>query len=360
MQEPRLGDPPMVRVRGLRKSFGAFQALDGVDLDILGGEFLTLLGPSGCGKTTLMRLIAGLEVLSEGSIAIKGRDVGSLPPRERGVGMVFQSYALFPHMSVAENVGYGLKVKGLPKREIAARVEEMLDLIRLPDVASRRPTQLSGGQQQRVALARALAIRPSILMLDEPLGALDLKLRRQMQLELRRIHRETGTTVLFVTHDQEEALFLSDRIAVMKQGKIEQLATPLQIYHSPETAYVADFIGDVTLVDCEISGKGGSLARIAAIENSPPFALRAPSNSSRCQVAVRPEHVFIANEGEDGIRFEIDDVINEGSTTLLALRAGSSFELKARVMTRENDAWRRGSDIRVAIRGAAPLPEQRQ
>lgn len=356
MPEATASTAPMVRVRDLRKSFGAYQALHSVDLDIRDGEFLTLLGPSGCGKTTLMRVIAGLESSTAGTVAIKGRDVGRLPPRQRGVGMVFQSYALFPHMTVADNVGYGLRVKGLPAKEIASRVAHMLDLIRLPHVADRRPAQLSGGQQQRIALARALATKPSILMLDEPLGALDLKLRRQMQLELRRIHRETKTTFLFVTHDQEEALFLSDRVAIMREGRIEQLGTPLEVYHRPVNDYVADFVGDVTLLDCERADDSGKTATVAGLDPSLPIQLREPCPAQHFKVAVRPEHVTIAGGTDPGIPAVIDDVINEGSTTLLVLRAQNSIELRARVMTRPSQSWSRNAQVNALIQGAAALP----
>ncbi|HTN64818.1 MAG TPA: ABC transporter ATP-binding protein, partial [Burkholderiaceae bacterium] len=222
-----------VSVRQLVKRYGATTAADHIDLDILNGEFLTLLGSSGCGKTTLMRMIAGLETADSGAVVIDGREVTHLPPRQRRLGMVFQQYSLFPHMTIGENVGYGLRAQRTPESQIKARVDEMLELVQLPHLRDRKPGQLSGGQQQRVALARALATRPSVLMLDEPLGALDLKLRRQLQSELKRIHRETGSTFLFVTHDQEEALFLSDRIAIMRGGKIEQLASPQDIYLRP-------------------------------------------------------------------------------------------------------------------------------
>ena len=238
-----------VSVRQLVKRYGATTAADHIDLDILNGEFLTLLGSSGCGKTTLMRMIAGLETADSGAVTIDGREVTHLPPRQRRLGMVFQQYSLFPHMTIGENVGYGLRAQRAPESQIKARVDEMLELVQLPHLRDRKPGQLSGGQQQRVALARALATRPSVLMLDEPLGALDLKLRRQLQSELKRIHRETGSTFLFVTHDQEEALFLSDRIAVMRGGKIEQLASPQDIYLRPANEFVADFIGDVTFLD---------------------------------------------------------------------------------------------------------------
>lgn len=240
-RSPRL----KVSARHIVKRFGGTTAADDISLDIRDGEFMTLLGESGCGKTTLMRIIAGLESVDSGSVLIDGKDVTALPPRQRNLGMVFQQYSLFPHMTVAENVAYGLRVKRKAESEVRTVVDRMLDLVRLPDLRDRRPAQLSGGQQQRIALARALATSPELLMLDEPLGALDLKLRRQLQVELKRIHRETGTTFLFVTHDQDEALFLSDRVAVMRSGRIEQLDDPMRIYHRPANEFVADFVGDV-------------------------------------------------------------------------------------------------------------------
>jgi putative spermidine/putrescine transport system ATP-binding protein len=237
---------PDVRLVGVRKSYGDVVAVDGVDLEIAPGEFFTLLGPSGSGKTTTLRLIAGFERPDEGTIQLHGRDVTRTAPYERDVNTVFQDYALFPHMTVAENVGYGLRVKGVPRRERQRRVEEILKIVRLPGVGRRKPIQLSGGQRQRIALARALVNSPKVLLLDEPLGALDLKLRQEMQIELKRIQREVsevGITFLYVTHDQEEALTMSDRLAVFNEGRIEQIGTPADVYERPATEFVAGFIG---------------------------------------------------------------------------------------------------------------------
>ncbi|MCB1385587.1 MAG: ATP-binding cassette domain-containing protein, partial [Nitratireductor sp.] len=213
-----------VSLRGITKRYGSIVVNDTIDLDVVEGEFLTLLGASGSGKTTLLRIVAGLDRCDSGTVCIEGRDVTNLPARQRNLGMVFQQYSLFPHMTISENISYGLKLRGWSRRETRERVAEMLDMVRLPGVEDRLPRQLSGGQQQRVALARALAAKPEVMMLDEPLGALDLKLRKQLQIELKRIHQQTGTTFLFVTHDQEEALSMSDRIAVLRDGRIEQLA----------------------------------------------------------------------------------------------------------------------------------------
>jgi spermidine/putrescine transport system ATP-binding protein len=233
----------------VHKRFGDVRAVDGVTLDVAEGEFLTLLGPSGCGKTTTMRMIAGFEEPDAGRILLRGHDVVGVPPNRREVNMCFQHYALFPHMNVEDNVAYGLKLRKVPKEERRRRVAEMLEVVRLEGFEKRRPGQLSGGQQQRVALARALVNRPAALLLDEPLGALDVKLRKQMQLELKRIQHELRTTFVYVTHDQEEALSMSDRIAVMNRGVIEQLGTPREVYERPATPFVADFVGVLNAIE---------------------------------------------------------------------------------------------------------------
>ena len=238
-----------VELQGVTKRFGHHVAVDDVDLEVREGEFLSLLGPSGCGKTTTLRLIAGFERPDTGSLRIGDQDVASLPPYRRPVNTVFQSYALFPHLSVLDNVAYGLKQRGARRRERAARAAEMLEVVRLTGVERRKPRQLSGGQQQRVALARALVLNPKVLLLDEPLGALDLKVRRQLQIELKRIQEEVGITFVYVTHDQEEALAMSDRVAVMNDGRIEQLGAPQEIYDRPATEFVAAFIGDTNFID---------------------------------------------------------------------------------------------------------------
>jgi len=239
-------DAPDVRLVGVRKAYGDVVAVDGVDLAIASGEFFTLLGPSGSGKTTTLRLIAGFERPDEGRIELAGRDVTGRPPYLRDVNTVFQDYALFPHMTVAENVGYGLRVRGVARRERRLQVDEILKVVQLPGLGDRKPIQLSGGQRQRVALARALVNHPQVLLLDEPLGALDLKLRQEMQIELKRIQRavrEVGITFVYVTHDQEEALTMSDRLAVFNDGRIEQIGTPAAVYERPENAFVAGFVG---------------------------------------------------------------------------------------------------------------------
>lgn len=238
----------IISIRGLTRRFNSVVAVDGVDLDVVGGEFLTLLGPSGSGKTTVLRMIAGFEKPDAGTITLGGKDVSQLPPYARDVNTVFQDYALFPHMSVAENIEYGLRVKGVAKNERQSQAENALAQVRLSGYGDRKPHELSGGQRQRVALARAIVNRPSVLLLDEPLGALDLKLREAMQLELKELQRELGITFIFVTHDQEEALTMSDRIAIFNQGKIEQLGTPKEIYEHPATPFVSEFVGKINKI----------------------------------------------------------------------------------------------------------------
>lgn len=237
----------LLELRDIKKTFEQGGVLKGINLDIHRGEFITLLGSSGCGKTTTLRIIAGLEAPDSGSVLLDGQDITRLEPNKRNVNTVFQNYALFPHMTVAENIGYGLKLKRLPKAEIGQKVEEMLRLVQLEGYGKRMPEQLSGGQRQRVAIARAVVNEPKVLLLDEPLGALDLKLRRQMQLELKQLQKRLGITFIYITHDQEEAINMSDRIAVMNQGVLEQVGSPNEIYYRPRTSYVADFVGNANI-----------------------------------------------------------------------------------------------------------------
>jgi len=257
----------ILKLNGIHKEFGQGDVLKGIDLEVEKAEFLTLLGPSGCGKTTTLRIIAGLESPSQGRVFLDGLDVTDLPPEKRSVNTVFQNYALFPHMNVEKNIAYGLKLRGIKKEAIAEKVKAALKLVQLEGYEKRTPAQLSGGQRQRVAIARAIVLEPSVLLLDEPLGALDLQLRRQMQVELKKLQQALGITFIYITHDQEEALNMSDRIGVMKDGLIEQLGTPQEIYEHPQTPFVAGFIGQTNVIPCEIAGEneiaiGGERAKV--------------------------------------------------------------------------------------------------
>jgi spermidine/putrescine transport system ATP-binding protein len=299
-----------ITLEGLSKRFGSHVAVHELDLSIGDGEFFSLLGPSGCGKTTTLRMIAGFEQPDTGRLLLYGEDVTALTPNKRRVNMVFQQYALFPHMSIYDNVAFGLKVKHVPRAEHRDRINEMLRVVELEGLERRRPRQLSGGQQQRVALARALVNRPAALLLDEPLGALDVKLRKQMQLALKRIQVELGTTFVYVTHDQEEALAMSDRIAVMNGGRVEQIAPPREIYERPQTAFVADFIGSLNALELSVDELVGDLAILRAGEGQRVVVARGPETSvgDTLRVAVRPERVQIAPAGapaaDSGSRLE--------------------------------------------------------
>ncbi|MEV5000425.1 ABC transporter ATP-binding protein [Nocardioides sp. LML1-1-1.1] len=307
---------PAIRLRGLVKHFGDVAAVDGVDLDIADGEFFSMLGPSGSGKTTVLRLIAGFETATDGTVELGGTDVTRSAPFERDVHTVFQDYALFPHMSVLDNVGYGLRVRGMGKAARRAKAQEALDTVRLGHLGVRRPTQLSGGQRQRVALARAIVLEPRVLLLDEPLGALDLKLREQMQVELKQLQRELGITFVFVTHDQEEALTLSDRIAVFDAGRIQQLGTPQEIYEQPASAYVAGFVGTTNLLDAAASER---LLGVAAEHAIRPERLRLSPASDGGQ----------AGPGEVRVGAVVTETIYLGTGNRVHLRTDDGLELVA-------------------------------
>jgi spermidine/putrescine transport system ATP-binding protein len=288
-----------IALTGVSKSFAGARAVNDVTLEIADGEFFSLLGPSGCGKTTTLRMIAGFETPDTGRVILQGRDVTSVPANRRPVNMVFQQYALFPHMSIYDNVAFGLKMNRVPRAEHGARIGDLLRIVALEGYEKRRPRQLSGGQQQRVALARALVNRPAALLLDEPLGALDVKLRRQMQLELKRIQHELGTTFVYVTHDQDEALAMSDRIAVMNRGQVEQLGTPREIYERPRTAFVADFIGSLNTIELRIDELVGGycVSRFAADERIVASVDGRRAIGETVRIAVRPEHVRLGPLG---------------------------------------------------------------
>ncbi|MEH2162959.1 MAG: ABC transporter ATP-binding protein [Nostoc sp.] len=290
--------PLDVELRNVFKFFNQEPAVHGIDLDVRQGEFFSILGPSGCGKTTTLRLIAGFEIADAGKVLIQGQSMTNVPPYRRPVNTVFQSYALFNHLNVWDNIAFGLRLKKIPKPEIEIRIQDALKLVKMESLRSRFPSQLSGGQQQRVALARALVNRPTVVLLDEPLGALDLKLRKEMQVELSNLHKDLGVTFVMVTHDQEEALSLSDRIAVMNQGKIEQVGTPSQIYERPQTSFVADFIGDTNLFSGEIVAVDSSSVKISTKTGLSIVISRAEDTPSQLSqavvVSVRPEKIQLS------------------------------------------------------------------
>jgi putative spermidine/putrescine transport system ATP-binding protein len=311
-----------LEIEGVRKSFGQHTVVQNVDLAIQRGEFVSFLGPSGCGKTTTLRMVAGFEQPTTGAIRIADKDVTQLRPNQRNVGMVFQSYALFPNMTVAENVGFGLKVANRPSAEIAARVEEMLKLIKLPQLATRYPYQLSGGQQQRVALARALAIKPQVLLLDEPLSALDAKIRVALREEIKAVQRNLGITTIYVTHDQEEALSMSDRIVVMNEGRIEQIGTPFEIYNYPRTRFVASFVGTLNILRGQVQDPASG--RIT-IDDQDIVAARGIVDAQAGEVrsvALRPEAVSLNGTGGERNRLNgtIEEVSFLGSVVRIRVR----------------------------------------
>ncbi|MCV2865624.1 ABC transporter ATP-binding protein [Albidovulum sediminicola] len=292
-------EKPLIQFRNVTKKFGDFVAIDNITVDIFRREFFALLGPSGCGKTTLMRMLAGFEAPTSGTILLDGVDIAPVPPNKRPVNMMFQSYALFPHLSVWDNIAFGLRRSDMPKEQIPARVEEMLRLVRLEKFAKRRPHQISGGQRQRVALARSLAKAPKLLLLDEPLGALDKKLRQDTQFELMDIQEKTGTTFVIVTHDQEEAMTVASRVAVMDHGKMIQIDTPDRIYETPNSVYVADFIGDVNIIEGTVADVAGGKVSISWAEGQPALIGTAPegiAKGARVHYAIRPEKVAIATQ----------------------------------------------------------------
>ena len=311
-----------LEIENLQKRFARTTAVEQVQLEVTRGEFVSFLGPSGCGKTTTLRIIAGFESPSSGAIRLDGVDITHRPPHQRNVGMVFQSYALFPNMTVAENVGFGLKVAKKPAADIKQRVEEMLNLIKLPALGNRYPYQLSGGQQQRVALARALAIRPQVLLLDEPLSALDAKIRVSLRLEIRSIQRELGITTIYVTHDQEEALSLSDRIVVMSEGRVEQIGSPFEIYNFPRTSFVASFVGTLNV----LRGRVADPARGAIVIDDQEIVASRGLEHARVgdaySVAIRPEIVSLGEAAGDGNRMQgtVEDVNFLGSIVRIRVR----------------------------------------
>ena len=341
---------PLLEVRAVAKRFGPHEVLKKISLEIAAGEFLTLLGESGSGKTTLLRLIAGFEQPTSGEIWMSGERLDTLPPYKRRVNTVFQHYALFPHLTVEENIGYGLRVAKLPKEEIASRVKEALAMVKMTAFANSKPAKISGGQQQRIALARALVNRPRLLLLDEPLSALDANLRRQMQVELKSMQREVGISFVFVTHDQEEAMVMSDRIALLRMGELEQVASPREIYSRPATAYTAQFIGHTNLLRGEVSAgiaRCQSLAWKIALPDGPVL------------FSLRPENIRFttSSSGSDAVTFrgKIRHQAFHGATELLQVVCADGLTLSVRAAAREN--WQGDLQLEFSAADAVPVRE---
>ncbi len=316
---------PFLILSNINKVFGSTAAVENFNLEVEKGEFISFLGPSGCGKTTTLRMVAGFETPSKGQILVNGVDITNRPPNQRNVGMVFQSYALFPNMTVADNIGFGLKVAKKTKEEIHQRVEEMLNLIHMPAFAKRYPYQMSGGQQQRVALARALAIQPQVLLLDEPLSALDAKIRLELRTEIRAIQQKLGITTIYVTHDQEEALSLSDRVVVMNNGRIEQIGSPFKIYNFPETPFVASFVGTLNLINAVVKDPQNCLF---TLDDQPVYAdkpIKYAANE-KVKIALRPEIISMKSENpqHNRIAATVDNVTFLGSIVRIQVKTGEN------------------------------------
>lgn len=334
---------PLIRFEGVSKRFGDFTAIDDLNLDIFAGEFFALLGPSGCGKTTMMRMLAGFERPSAGTIWLDGQDISPVPPNQRSVNMMFQSYALFPHLSVYDNIAFGLRRAAMPKDQIDARVQEMLRLVQITALSRRRPDQLSGGQRQRVALARSLAKAPKLLLLDEPLSALDKKLRQQTQFELVDIQEKTGTTFVIVTHDQEEAMTVASRVAVMSEGRLQQVDTPERIYEAPTSAYVADFIGEVNIIPGHATAAGEAL-RIAWAEDAPEITANPPTPlpAGPVDFLIRPEKIAITAEkpgaAENALQGKVLDIAYLGNLSTYHVQLPGGHIIKAQATNAQRRA----------------------
>jgi spermidine/putrescine transport system ATP-binding protein len=346
-----------VRLVDVVKKFGDQVAVDHINLEVRDGEFFSLLGPSGCGKTTTLRMIGGFEEPTSGLIELQGQDVTWLPPFKRNVNTVFQNYALFPHLTIVENVAFGLRRKGVKGSEITSRVSDMLKLVELPGYEKRKPNQISGGQAQRIALARALINRPAVLLLDEPLGALDLKLRKQMQVELKRIQQEVGITFIYVTHDQEEAMTMSDRIAVMNKGHYEQLGDPESLYERPTTRFVAGFLGVSNLLPATVTARDGAYANVRLVDDS---SIRVPSalvdGNARVSIGVRPEKIRLSETTTDGPsgHNRLTGVVRDASylgvsTQYLVESRGGTLTVYEQNVERATKAelWARGDEVQM-------------
>ena len=358
--QPTNQKPVLLQIRHLSKSYGDTQILQNINLDIYDGEFLTLLGPSGCGKTTLLRLIGGFELPNAGSLHLEGVDIAGLPAEKRPINTVFQQYALFPHMNVYDNIAYGLKLKGVPKTEIDQRVREALAMVQLDHTINRRPQDLSGGQQQRIAIARAVVNRPKMLLLDEPLSALDAKLREQMQSELKRLQRELGITFVFVTHDQQEALSMSDRIAVMKNGVFQQIDTPIGIYESPANLFTASFIGETNLFKGKVLEVNPATIKVEVVEQNdgfhpirelprPKFDVQVGQNVN---LLLRPEdiRVYYTHEAHEGLIGNVVDSAYKGSTLDSVIRLKNGNIVRTSEYFNEDDPnfnYKLGQEVRI-------------
>jgi spermidine/putrescine transport system ATP-binding protein len=343
-----------IRLIGLTKRFAEVTAVDHVDLDVAAGEFFSLLGPSGCGKTTTLRMIAGFEQPTEGRITLDGTDVAYTPPHKRNVNTVFQNYALFPHLDVFDNVAFGLRRAKRPKNEVKERAMQALELVQLGGLESRKPSQLSGGQQQRVALARALVLNPSVLLLDEPLGALDAKLRKTLQIELKTLQREVGITFIYVTHDQEEALTMSDRLAVMNGGQVEQIGAPQDVYEDPETLFVADFLGVSNLMDATAQGADDGRCRVRA----DTFELAAGSGAidvtGPAKIVIRPERIELesreADSGPNRLPGMVERLVYVGSAVQVIVRVATGDALQVLVPNTGNVLpYQQGTPVQVHL-----------
>lgn len=346
----------MIELRGVTKQYGGVTVVNGINLDVREGEFLTFLGPSGCGKTTTLRMIAGFEDVTAGTIVINGRECNNIPPNKRDVNTVFQNYALFPHLSIRDNIAFGLKIKKLPKKVINEKVDRMIKLIKLEEHMDKKPSQLSGGQKQRVAIARSLVNEPKVLLLDEPLGALDLKLRKEMQIELKHLQKELGITFIYVTHDQEEALTISDRIAIVNKGNIEQIGTAEEIYEYPCTKFAADFIGETNLLKCKMldivdkTSKVEWQGQVLEVYNNPRKYLA----GYNVYLSIRPENVHFADcisdfntEKYNAIEAIYDEEVYIGNISRHILHTSDGHQFKISRFTRKGEHFERGQKIKI-------------